>query len=234
MKKYLILLLMVLILAGNVFAYIEEDIANIQTQLNEMQTKLNTYDEKINGIDEQVNTAVETSLNGITADLKYFKTQIENLQASQEELTNKINSLESKINSIENKADKSEVNSLKEELNTTKTELSSVKTMTEETTNAFNTYYAKILAEEEKNKNNPLAGLFNLGETSLFPIMIGLLILATIGLIVFGYMRKEDWLPEKEEGKGILTFLNKEETKNLTEFDEEELEPEKKGKWAIE
>ncbi|MBN2127111.1 MAG: hypothetical protein JW703_01825, partial [Candidatus Diapherotrites archaeon] len=210
-----------------------DDLDNLR---NDLQSTLNSYDEKINGINEQVSTAVESELSAITADLKYFNSQLEELKAKNDEINNKINSIESKLNSLGDKADKSEVNSLQNELNSTKTELSSLKAMAQETTDAFNAYQAKLIAEEEERKNNPLAGLFNLGGNGVLPIILGLLVLATIGLIIFGYMKKEDWLPKNEEGNGMLTFLNKdEEKKKLKEFKEEDdLQEDKKGKWAVE
>jgi hypothetical protein len=231
MKNYLILL-MVLILAGNVLAVEVASMEDLDALKNELNSKLNSYDEKINGINELVSTAIETELTGLKADDKYFLDQINALKTQNDELQNKINSLESKINDSVNK---NEINSLQNELNSAKTELSSIKSMAQETSNAFNAYQAKLIAEEEKRKNNPLAGLFNLGEIGLLPVILGLLILATIGLIVFGYMKKDEWMPKLEEKKDALTFLNKEKSeKNLTEFNEEDLQEKTKGKWAVE
>jgi hypothetical protein len=99
---------------------------------------------------------------------------------------------------------------------------------------------AYINAKQEAEKNSPFSGLFNLAETNMLTIIVGLLVLATIALIAFGYTRREELAEKfnfgsKEEGGEDLTFLNeKSEAKKLREYDEDEDdEPQKKGKWAI-
>ncbi|MFH1588272.1 MAG: hypothetical protein ABIA76_02975 [Candidatus Diapherotrites archaeon] len=239
LKKLIVLILMFL-LASGVYAL---DVPS-QSDFDELTSKVDLITDDVSGLKTQYADyssdmdELKDDLTGLKNEYSVYWDQMQELETQNDSLLNSLDSIQSKLDELEKALNEgissrdSDLSALQTTVTELRTELNAAKAIAKE-----NQTYINAL-EEEKQKS-PLAGLFSLGEVAVFPVIIGLLVLVSIALIVFGYM-KRDAIKEKlnfgsneskEEG---LTFLGeKDEKKSLKQFTEDELEAPKKGKWSL-